>query len=188
MCRVRNSCRVPVNLSLYIDDDVLLATTEAGARYLMQPSPFAKLLQLATIHPDDTVLDIGCATGYSSAVLARIAGSVVGVENEADLADQARSILPTLGIENVEIVQGALQNGDPGKAPFDVIIIEGSVDQVPGTLFEQLKDGGRLVVVEGAGNAGKSMLYRQKRGNRFRAPRFQFSRQTASWLRKSGGV
>ncbi len=148
----------------YIDDDVLLATTEAGARYLMQPSPFAKLLQLATIHPDDTVLDIGCATGYSSAVLARIAGSVVGVENEADLADQARSILPTLGIENVEIVQGALQNGNPGKAPFDVIIIEGSVDQVPGTLFEQLKDGGRLVVVEGAGNAGKSMLYLKNEG------------------------
>ncbi|MBZ9653584.1 protein-L-isoaspartate O-methyltransferase family protein [Phyllobacterium lublinensis] len=148
----------------YIDDDVLLATTDSGARYLMQPSPFAKLLQLATIQPGDTVLDVGCATGYSSAVISRIASKVVAVENEPELADVARSVLPSLGIENVDIEQGPLQAGCPAKAPFDVIIIEGSVDQVPGTLFEQLKNGGRLVVVEGAGNAGKSMLYLKNEG------------------------
>ncbi len=155
------SARMPL---AYIDDDVLVSTTQTGGRFLMQPSPFAKLLQLANIQPGDAVLDVGCATGYSAAVLSRIAGSVVGIESETDLAEQARSILPSLGIENVEVIQGALENGGPSRAPYDVIIIEGSVDQVPGTLFEQLKDGGRLVVVEGSGNAGKSMIYLKNDG------------------------
>ncbi|MGH7004067.1 MAG: protein-L-isoaspartate O-methyltransferase family protein [Alphaproteobacteria bacterium] len=157
------SVRAPL---AYIDDDVLVsaATTQAGSRYLMQPSPFAKLVQLANIQPDDVVLDIGCATGYSAAILSRISGSVIAVESDANLAGQATSTLSSLGFDNVVVVTGLLQSGYASEAPFDVIIIEGSVDHVPGTLFDQLKDGGRLVAVEGTGNSGKSMLYVKNEG------------------------
>jgi protein-L-isoaspartate(D-aspartate) O-methyltransferase len=157
------SLRAPL---AYIDEDVLVSTATAGSppRYLMQPSPFAKLAQLANIQPGDVVLDVGCATGYSSAVLSRIAGSVIAVECDADLAAQATSILSSLGFDNVVVVTGPLENGFSSEAPFDVIVIEGSVDHVPGTLFAQLKDGGRLVVVEGAGNSGKSMIYVKNEG------------------------
>lgn len=157
------SARLPL---AYIDDDVLVsaATAGSGARYLMQPSPFAKLVQLTNIQPHDIVLDVGCATGYSGAVISRIAGSVIALESDTDLADQAATILSELGYDNVAVVNGSLEQGFPSEAPYDVIIIEGSVDHVPGTLFEQLKDGGRLAVVEGAGNAGKAMLYGKNDG------------------------
>ncbi|MCO4316379.1 protein-L-isoaspartate O-methyltransferase [Phyllobacterium sp. 21LDTY02-6] len=150
----------------YIDDDVMVATAtaETPARYLMQPSPFAKLVQLANVQPEDVVLDIGCATGYSAAVLSHLATSVIAVECDTNLAGQATSLLSSLGCDNVVVVTGQLENGYASEAPFDVIIIEGSVDYVPGPLFEQLKDGGRLVVVEGRGNSGKSMVYVKSEG------------------------
>jgi len=146
------SIRMPL---AYIDDDVLVS----DGRYLMQPSPFAKLAQLANIQPEDVVLDIGCVTGYSPAVLSRVARSVVAVECDAELAGQAISNLATLGFDNVVVVNAPLESGYAPGAPYDVVLFEGSVDHVPASLFDQLKDGGRLVVVEGAGNAGKSMLY-----------------------------
>lgn len=152
------SVRAPL---AYIDDEVLVstATAQAAPRYLMEPSPFAKLVQLANIQPGDVVLDIGCATGYSAAVLSRISGSVIALESDADLAAQATSVLSSLGFDTVVVVTGPLQQGYASEAPYDVIVIEGSVDHVPGTLFDQLKDGGRLVAVEGTGNSGKSMIY-----------------------------
>ncbi|WP_271896167.1 protein-L-isoaspartate O-methyltransferase family protein [Candidatus Phyllobacterium onerii] len=146
------SFRMPL---AYIDDDVLVA----DGRYLMEPSPFAKMAQLANIQPEDAVLDIGCATGYSSAVLSRVARSVVAVECDAELAGQAVSNLASLGFDNVVVVNAPLQGGHASEAPYDVVLIEGSVDHVPASLFDQLKNGGRLVVVEGAGNSGKSMIY-----------------------------
>jgi protein-L-isoaspartate(D-aspartate) O-methyltransferase len=144
----------------YIDDDVLVAE----GRYLMEPSPFAKLVQSANVQPEDAVLDVGCATGYSSAVLSRIARSVVAVESNADLAAQARSNLSSLGYDNVRVVDGPLPSGCAAEGPYDVVIIEGGVDHVPASLFQQLKNGGRLVVVEGVGNSGKSMIYVKNEG------------------------
>jgi protein-L-isoaspartate(D-aspartate) O-methyltransferase len=146
------SIRMPL---AYIDDDVLVS----DGRYLMQPSPFAKLAQLANIQPEDVILDIGCVTGYSPAVLSRVARSVVAVECDAELAGQAISNLATLGFDNVVVVNAPLESGYAPGAPYDVVLFEGSVDHVPASLFDQLKNGGRLVVVEGTGNAGKSMLY-----------------------------
>ena len=146
------SIRMPL---AYIDDDVLVS----DGRYLMQPSPFAKLAQLANIQPEDVVLDIGCVTGYSPAVLSRVARSVVAVECDAELAAQAISNLANLGFDNVVVVNAPLESGYAPEAPYDVVLFEGSVDHVPASLFDQLKNGGRLVVVEGTGNAGKSMLY-----------------------------
>jgi len=150
----------------YIDEDIEIAPAEAGkpARYLMEPSPFAKLVQLAGVRPADFVLDIGCGTGYSSAVLSRLASSVVALESDSALAGQASSTLSGLGYDNVAVVQGPLQDGYAAEAPYDVIFINGAVEQLPQTLFDQLKEGGRLVAVEGVGNAGVARLFLKTTG------------------------
>jgi protein-L-isoaspartate(D-aspartate) O-methyltransferase len=153
---------VPARLKplAYIDED--LEVTPAGSderRFLMEPSPFAKMLQLADIGASDVVLDVGAGTGYSSAILSRVAGSVIALECDAALADEASVRLADLGYDNVAVVQGPLPAGYPSEAPYDVVVVEGAVDAVPQALFDQLKDGGRLVAVEGYGNAGVVRLY-----------------------------
>lgn len=150
----------------YIDEDIeLKGDTEAGgARYLMEPSPFAKLVQLAAIRPEDKVLDVGCATGYSCAVLSSLAKTVIGLESDAALAGLARELVAKHASSGVEIVEGPLKAGHAPQAPYDVILINGAVDEVPDALFEQLAEGGRLVAVVGSGNAGKAMLYVKDNG------------------------
>ncbi|WP_420961846.1 protein-L-isoaspartate O-methyltransferase family protein [Brucella sp. IR073] len=146
----------------YIDEDVLLKpATAAGepARYLMEPSPFAKLVQLASVNPGDRVLVIGTGTGYSAAILSKLAGPVVGLESDAELAAQATAKMAELGFNNVVIATAPLPEGDAARAPYDVILLEGAVDFVPDALFAQLADRGRLIAVEGHGNAGVTRLY-----------------------------
>lgn len=153
---------VPARLKAlaYIDED--LEVTPAGSterRFLMEPSPFAKMLQLADVGPSDVVLDVGAGTGYSAAILSLVAGSVIALESNATLADEATARLAEFGYDNVAVVQGPLPAGYASEAPYDVIVVEGAVDEVPQALFDQIKDGGRLVVVEGHGNAGIVQLY-----------------------------
>ena len=125
---------------------------EPGGRALPAPTPFARLVQLAGVGPGDRVLDIGCGSGYSTAVLAELAATVVGVEATAALAETARTNLAALGIGNAEVVEAPLDAGAPGQGPYDVIIIGGEVASVPEALQAQLADGGRLVaVVRGRG-------------------------------------
>ena len=145
----------------YIDEDIEIAAADGGrsARYLMEPSPFARLIQLAEVKPTDFVLDIGCGTGYSSAVLSRLASFVVAVESDAHLAEAATAGLARLGYENVAVVAAPLAAGHTGEAPYDLIVIEGAVDEVPQDLLDQLKDGGRLVAVIGEGNAARAVLH-----------------------------
>ncbi len=145
----------------YIDEDleVAPAISSRGARFLMEPSPFGRLVQLAQITPGDFVLDVGCATGYSSAVLSRLAGSVLALESDPDLVRQASDKLSSLGYDNVAVIEGRLAEGCPDQAPYDVIFIGASVDQVPDALLSQLRDGGRLVTVIGRGNAGQATLF-----------------------------
>ena len=150
----------------YIDEDLEIAPAVAGRtpRYLMEPSPFAKLVQLAEVRPVDVVLDIGCGTGYSSAVLSRLASSVIALESDPALAERAGSTLAALGFDNVAVVQGDLPQGHAAEAPYDVIFIGGAVDEIPSALFGQLKEGGRLVAVEGVGNAGVARVYPKDNG------------------------
>ncbi|MFC3323727.1 protein-L-isoaspartate O-methyltransferase family protein [Mesorhizobium cantuariense] len=143
----------------YIDEDIRIAVGADGARYLMEASPLAKLIQLAEINPTDSALDVGCGTGYASAILSRLAGSVVALESDSELAETARSTLSSLGCGNVTVVQGALPHGHAAKAPYDVIFVGGSVAEVPVTLLDQLAEGGRLVAVEGQGNSGVARLF-----------------------------
>jgi protein-L-isoaspartate(D-aspartate) O-methyltransferase len=140
----------------YIDEDVRV---DAQGRFLMEPSPFARLVQLADVRANDFVLDVGCATGYSAAVLSRLASSVVALECDAGLAASATSNLSTLGYDNVAVVEGALQDGYASEAPYDVIVVEGAVDFVPDALLAQLKDGGRLVAVVGSGHSAMARIY-----------------------------
>ncbi|MEO9337069.1 protein-L-isoaspartate O-methyltransferase [Mesorhizobium sp. SB112] len=150
----------------YIDEDIQIApaTGDSGPRYLMEPSPFAKLVQLAEIKADDFVLDVGCGTGYSSAVLSRLATSVVALESNHELAERATRTLSELGFDNVAVIEGALPQGHAAEAPYDVILIGGAVGEVPEKLLEQLKEGGRLVAVEGYGNAGVARVYTKADG------------------------
>lgn len=150
----------------YIDEDILIAAPDGdrGPRYLMEPSPFAKLVQLADVKPSDFVLDVGCGTGYCSAVLSRLASSVIALESDPSLADFATGALAELGYDNAVVVQGPLREGYASEAPYDVIFVGGSVEEVPQALFDQLKEGGRLVVVVGQGNAGVARLYVKNAG------------------------
>jgi protein-L-isoaspartate(D-aspartate) O-methyltransferase len=149
----------------YIDENILISEKAGpGARYLMKPSPFAKMAQLAEIGPDDKVLDIGSGTGYSAAVLSSLAKSVVALESEDSLADKAASTLAGLGCDNVSVVRGELKAGHKAGAPYDVIIVEGSVDELPEALTGQLAEGGRLVVVVGHGAAGVARIYLKSNG------------------------
>ena len=125
----------------------------------MRASPLAKLVQIAKISPDDVVLDIGCATGYSSAIMSRLASSVIAVESDETLATSASETLSELEYDNVVVLKDTLANGCAAEAPYDVIFVGGAVDFVPQALFDQLKNGGRLLAVEGTGNAATAMIY-----------------------------
>jgi protein-L-isoaspartate(D-aspartate) O-methyltransferase len=136
----------------------------APPRYLLAPVVLARLIQLAEVEANDSVLDIGCATGYSTAVLARLARSVTGLEAEPELAAAASRTLRELGIANASVVEGELAQGAKAGAPYDVILLNGSVPEAPKTLLAQLKDGGRLVAIVAQDRAGRA---RQGKAYRF---------------------
>jgi len=133
-------------------------------RYLLEPRTFSKLLQLASVSANDSVLDVACATGYSTAVIARLAKSVIGLEQDADLVRVASEAVPGAGAKNATIVQGALIDGFAAKAPYDVIFINGAIEVVPEPLLAQLAEGGRLVAVIKSGELGRATLYLREHG------------------------
>jgi protein-L-isoaspartate(D-aspartate) O-methyltransferase len=161
-------------LLAYMDEaiEVWPSIDGAPARFLLAPMVLARLVQLASVEPHDTVLDIGCATGYSTAVLARLAGSVIGLEPEPELARAAIETLRELEIANAAIVKGALAHGHVGVGPYDVILLNGSVPEVPKTLLAQLKDGGRLAAIIANGHQGRAYLFVAAEGQASGLPHF----------------
>ncbi|UHS61575.1 protein-L-isoaspartate O-methyltransferase [Agrobacterium vaccinii] len=147
----------------YADEDLQICPAKdgRGARYVMKASPLAKLLQLAAITKDDVVLEIGGGMGYVSAVLGQLAGSVVSLESDEELSASASAKLAALGYDNVAVVTGELSQGNAAEAPYDVIFVNGSVEEVPAALLDQLRDGGRLIAVVGYGNSAKAVVYRR---------------------------
>jgi protein-L-isoaspartate(D-aspartate) O-methyltransferase len=145
----------------YIDDDLEIKapTGEAPARYLIRPAPLARLIQAADVSQSDFALVVGGPTGYAAAILARLAGSVVALESDEELSASASATLVDLGIDNVAVVTGPLEAGYPSEGPYDVILLTGAVETVPRPLFEQLKEGGRLVAVMGYGRAAPATVF-----------------------------
>jgi protein-L-isoaspartate(D-aspartate) O-methyltransferase len=145
MLEVPREAFVPQDQSglAYLDLDL-----DVGAkRFLIKPVVTAKTLQAAAIKEGDSVLVVGCATGYAAAVVARLAGQVTATEGDSALAGKARETLARLGIANVTVRAAAAAEGDPAGAPYDVIVLNGATEIVPDRLYGQLKDGGRLVGV-----------------------------------------
>ncbi len=134
-------------------------TPGTPGRWLMAPSPLAKLIQLGNIMPTDKVLIVGSGSGYSVAIVADMAAAVTGLEEDDGLVSASTAKLTSLGLVNATIVKGTLTEGCAAAAPFNVIFIEGSVDLLPDALKGQLAEGGRLVVVEGHGAAGCARVY-----------------------------
>jgi protein-L-isoaspartate(D-aspartate) O-methyltransferase len=145
----------------YLDRDLPLTEATGGRprRCLLKPMVLAKLVHALDLSADEHVLDVGCASGYSSALLARLAGSVVALEEEPELAKLATTSLAQE--PNVTVVSGPLSAGWSRSAPFDAILIGGAVETEPMELCRQLKDGGRLVCVLGPAPSGKAMMYRR---------------------------
>ena len=127
----------------YLDEDIEIA----DGRYLMEPMVLARLLQAAEVRADDIVLDVGCGSGYSTAVIARLAGTVVGVESDSALAARATDLLTDLEVDNAAVVEGAFDAGLPDQGPYDIILLNGAVPAAPAALLDQLAEGGRLVAV-----------------------------------------
>lgn len=148
----------------YMDGEVEMAPARDGAprRMLLAPRTFAKLVQLAELEPGAVVLDIGCGLGYSAAVLARIAETVVALESDPALAEGAARAIEAEGLDNVAVVTGELDVGYPSEGPYDAILIEGAVGEVPAHLFDQLKDGGRLVAVVAEQPIGHATVWRRQ--------------------------
>jgi len=156
MAQVPRELFVPDGLAevAYVDEDLPIAP----GRFLMEPVVFARLLQAAAIEPDDVVLDLGCGTGYSTAVLARLAATVVAMEPEAALRAQAEQTMTKMGADNAVVVDGDLTAGTPLQGPFDVIFLNGAVEIIPDGLLDQLAEGGRLVAVKNSDGIGKTIV------------------------------
>ncbi|EDM70226.1 protein-L-isoaspartate O-methyltransferase, putative [Roseobacter sp. AzwK-3b] len=123
-----------------------------GGRVILEPRTLSKLLDSLDIRSSELVLDVGSALGYSAAVIARMAEAVVAVEEDRDMANEAQGLLSEHGADNVIVHHGPLAEGAPEHGPYDVIVVEGGVGDLPQTLIEQVKQGGRIacLFMEGA--------------------------------------
>jgi protein-L-isoaspartate(D-aspartate) O-methyltransferase len=138
----------------YVGEHVAIAP----GRVMLDPRTLAKLLDALDIQPDELVLDLGCGLGYSAAVLARLAHTVVAVEEDAALAAEAQRTLSDEGVDNAVVVGGALAAGAARHGPYDVITLQGAVEVVPEALTAQLKDGGRIAAIFMDGPLGTARI------------------------------
>jgi protein-L-isoaspartate(D-aspartate) O-methyltransferase len=139
----------------YMDEDIAIAP----GRALMEPMAFARLAQLAAIAPHDRILHVGCGSGYGSAILSRLGKEVVALESDEGLAASA-SAVPGANVHRADLSGGRAADG-----PYDVIVVEGRIPEVPASLLQQLKDGGRLVAVVGDNAVSQAVLHTSSAGS-----------------------
>lgn len=161
-------------LSIQREDFVPAAQREAAyvgenltlgdGRFLLEPRTLAKMLDALDISGQELVLDVGCAMGYSAAVIARMAEAVVAVEEDETLAAEAQEALSAAGADNVILHVGPLAEGAAQHGPYDVIVIEGGATTFPEALAEQLKDGGRVACIFVQGALGEVRIGRKQNG------------------------
>jgi protein-L-isoaspartate(D-aspartate) O-methyltransferase len=140
----------------YMDGDVPLKSS-AGPRYLIEPMAFARMLQLAEVRESDRVLEVGTATGYGAAVLSQLAGHVVALESDFILMAAARENLK--GKVNISLIENMLSEGAKSAGPFDLILIEGRIENMPEALFSQLTSNGRIVAAYGAQDVSRCCIW-----------------------------
>ena len=144
----------------YADEDLPLP----GGNWLIEPLVLARLIQAAEVRPTDVVLVVGCTTGYAGTVLARLAGTVILLEPQTTAAP-VETLLDHLGVDNVVVVvSDDPASGHPGQAPFDIILLVGSVPAVPPALLEQIGESGRIAAVIDDGRIGKATLFTKLHG------------------------
>jgi protein-L-isoaspartate(D-aspartate) O-methyltransferase len=141
----------------YVGEDIRLG----AGRVLLEPRTIAKMLEAADIGPGDVVLDVATGTGYVAALAGRLGEAVIALEENAELATEAEAALAEAGADNVVVIEGEHAEGAAKHGPYDVILIEGAVEEVPEKLTSQLREGGRIVAIfaEGALGTVRSGLY-----------------------------
>ena len=155
-------CAPAVQATAYRDEMLAMNSGKGSrARYAPAPRALAQMIQALELDDSSSVLEIGTGTGYGAAILSRIAVRVIGVESDAELAASARSTLASNGAANVAVVESDLAAGHAAGAPYDAILINGAVQQVPRAVLDQLKDGGRLVAVVADGQFGHLTVWRR---------------------------
>ncbi len=138
----------------FVDMEIPLAGSAqealASGRCMLAPKVEARLLQEVSPQPHEKVLEIGAGSGYMAALLAARVASVVTMEIDPALARMARENLARAGVANAQVREGDGAHGLAGEGPFDVIVLSGSVAEVPQALLAQLKVGGRLAAIVGS--------------------------------------
>ena len=139
----------------YIDTSISLEND----RHIMEQLALARLTQAAEIMPGDIALVVGSGAGYAAALIARLADAVVALESDKALAASSVETLTDQGIDTVAVVTGALNKGYAKQAPYDVILFNGAVAEVPEAILKQLAEGGRLVAIVAEPTVGRGMIY-----------------------------
>ena len=153
----------------YIDDDIPLA----NGRAMLEPLVVCRLIQATDPKPSDVALDIGCGTGYTSALLSRLTSTVFGIDSDPALVQQATANLAGLGADNVVVSARPMHEGLAEHKPFDVMIIGGAIEVLPDALLDQMAEGGRLAAVVTAGlPTGTARLYQKIGGTVSSRPLF----------------
>ena len=145
----------------FVDTEVPLP----GGQTMLAPRVEARLLQEAAVQRHEKVLEIGAGSGFMAALLGHRAQQVISMEIRPVLARMAIDNLRRAGLANVSVVEADGRPGLPDEAPFNVIVLSGSVASVPQALFDQLKLGGRLITVEGAEPVMRATLYTRQAAN-----------------------
>ena len=145
----------------YVDMDVSIG----NGRYLMAPLTLARILQGLAIQGNEVALDVGCGTGYSTAILSGLADTVVALEENHDLAARANDLLTELAADNAVVIEAPLAEGYAAQGPYDIILVGGAIASVPSALSDQLSEGGRLAaVVDDGKGRGIAILMIKRHG------------------------
>jgi protein-L-isoaspartate(D-aspartate) O-methyltransferase len=167
MLDVPREAFVPANqrAMAYLDLDLDVGEAASSKRFLIKPVVIARMLQAAEIRDADNVLVVSCASGYAAAVVAKLAAKVTATESDSALAAKARDVLAQIGLANVTVQTAAAADGAAANAPYDVIVLDGATEIVPDQLYQQLKDGGRLVGVFATTKPPRAMIVTRSHGD-----------------------
>ncbi|WP_417843059.1 protein-L-isoaspartate O-methyltransferase family protein [Thalassospira sp.] len=145
----------------YVDEDISIG----NGRYAIEPMVIARLMQIAEIATTDVALVIGAGYGYACALVSRVAETVVAVESDTAMAQTAEKIMQDNNYDNVIVVEGDVVTGYAKQSPYNVILLDGAVAEVPEAILGQLAEGGRLLaVVREPNKVGVARLYEREHG------------------------